>query len=114
MIPKHQFYCLLADENFRNEFIGTLMKKMRFLADQIRYLTSHDVEDRLLMFLEDQYGRLERIKCSLSKKAVAAAIGTTPETLSRLLLRLKSEGKLHWQDSKITVNPATWMNWGKS
>ena len=46
LLPKHQFYCLLEREPFRKEFIGILMKKIRYLADQIQYLTHHDVEDR--------------------------------------------------------------------
>ncbi len=101
MLPKHQFYCLLEDETFRNDFISMLMKKMRYLTKQIRYLTNYDVEERLFIFLEEHYGRKKRIKASLSKKDVAAAIGTTPETLSRVLLRLKKEGRLTWEGSFI-------------
>lgn len=107
-VPRREFYRLLEDEGFRKDFIGMLIKKMRYLADQIRYLTMHDVEYRLFRFLEDQYGRVEKMKSSLSKKAVAAAVGTTPETLSRVLLRLKQEGKLTWEGSRITIDPKIW------
>ena len=110
MLPKHQFNCLLASEKFRNEFIGILMQKMRYLADQIQYLTTYDVEDRLLLFLEEQYGKKEVIKCALSKKAVAAAIGATPETLSRLLFRMKRDDKLIWEGSTITVKQILWKD----
>lgn len=105
LIPKHQFTCLLENEKFRIEFIGSMMKKMRYLADQIKYLTSTDVEERLLMFLKEQFGEFDETVCQLSKKDVAAAIGTTPETLSRILLRLKKEGVLIWEGSKISRNP---------
>ena len=104
MISKHQFTCLLASEAFRNDFIKNMMQKLRYLADQIRYLTNHDVEDRLFMFLEEQYGKKEQIVCTLSKKNVAAAIGTTPETLSRLIQRLQMEGRLKWEGSNITTD----------
>ena len=104
MISKHQFTCLLENERFRNDFIGNVMKKLRYLTDQIQFLTTHDVEDRLYMFLEEQYGKKERIVSSLSKKDVAAAIGATPETLSRLLQRLKNEGKVDWTGSDIHIN----------
>jgi len=100
-LPKREFYRLLENELFRNEFIGTLMMKMRYLADKIQYLTSHDVESRLFLFLEEQFGRVESVETSFSKKSVAAAIGTTPETLSRLLPRLKKEGKIVWEGSII-------------
>lgn len=103
-LPKHQFLCLLINDQFRDEFIGSLMRKMRYLAEHIKYLTNHDVEDRFLMFLEKQYGGQQRIVTKLSKKDVAAAIGATPETLSRLLLRLKNEGKLTWEGTTITIH----------
>ena len=101
MIPKHQFICLLESESFRNEFITALMSKMRFLTGQIKYLTNHDVEERFFLFLKEHYGEKGKIKISLSKKDIAAAIGTTPETLSRLLLRLKKENKLIWEGHYI-------------
>ncbi len=101
MIPKHQFICLLNDERFRNDFISIIMKKMRYLAKRMQYLSGHDVEQRLFIFLEQQYGNKEKIRVSLSKKDVAAAIGTTPETLSRVLLRLKREGRLRWEGRNV-------------
>ena len=103
ILPKQQFLCLLENAPFRNEFIGSLMQKLRYLTDQIKYLTNHDVEERLFMFLEKQFGKKEKIVTKLSKKDVAAAIGATPETLSRLLLRLQNEGKMSWEGSKITL-----------
>jgi CRP-like cAMP-binding protein len=107
LVPKHQFSCLLVNETFRNDFISNLMKKLRYLANQIEYLTHHDVEDRLFLFLEEHYGRNEDIKVTLSKKDVAAAIGTTPETLSRLLRRLKNEGTLSWEGTHIAWHTET-------
>lgn len=108
-IPKHQFLCLLERENFRNEFIGSLLHKMRYLADQIRALTSYDVEDKFWIFIEDHFGRKTEILPKLTKKAIAAAIDTTPETLSRLLLRLKDDGKLVWEGKILNINPAVWQ-----
>ena len=104
LIPKHQFTCLLGNELFRNDFIKTLMKKMRYLTRQIRYLTNHDVEERLFMFLNEQFGDSKQINISLSKKDVANAIGATPETLSRLLLRLKSDNRLIWEGNTIEIS----------
>jgi CRP-like cAMP-binding protein len=43
------------------------------------------------------------IQTKLSKKDFAAAIGTTPETLSRLILRLKKEGRIEWEGKTIRV-----------
>jgi len=108
MLPKHQFICLLDRHGFRDDFYAALMKKMRYLAQQIQHLTLHDVEERLLLFLADQFGDTPQLHITLSKKDVAAAINTTPETLSRLLLRLKEEDKLHWEGPHIHVTPDIW------
>jgi CRP/FNR family transcriptional regulator len=101
LLPRAQFHCLLENEQFRNDFIAILMAKMRYLADQIQYLTVYDVEERLMRFLNQHYGEEKDIRITLSKKDVAAAIGTTPETLSRLILRLKEEGKMRWEGKRI-------------
>ncbi len=101
MLPKHQFSCLLENPDFRKDFIINLLDKMKFLTDQIKYLTQYDVENRLFLFLKEHYAGEKEIKINLSKKDVAAAIGTTPETLSRILLRLKKEGLLIWEGNTI-------------
>ncbi len=107
-IRRDEFRALLADEDFRNDFIGLLMKKQRYLAEKIKYLTTHDVESRLRFFLEEQYGRTSEIRPFISKKDLAAAIGATPETFSRLLLRLKHSGALVWVDKVMTIDPSFW------
>lgn len=108
IMPKHQFHCLLERPDFRNDFIATLMRKQRYLADQIKYLTTRDVEERLFLFLQQNYGQEKRIKPSISKKDMAAAIGTTPETLSRVLLRLGQEDLLRWEDKYIEIDERAW------
>ena len=108
IIPKIQIHCLLEIEDFRNDFISMLMKKQRYLVDQIKFLSTYDVEERLFLFIREQYGEKETIELKLSKKDVAASIGTTPESLSRLLLRLKQDRKLDWDHNKITIDSRIW------
>ena len=100
---------LLQQEDFRNDFIAMLLRKQRYLAEKIRQLTSEDVEERLRVFLRDQYGELPRIPIEINKKQLAAAIGATPETLSRLLLRLGREKRLGWRGRVITASPSFWL-----
>ena len=109
LMPKHQFHCLLEQQDFRNDFISVIMRKQMYLANQIKYLVSNDVEDRLLFFLRENYGEQDRITPAISKKDVAAAIGSTPETLSRVLLRMKKEETLHWEDKLIIVSREAWL-----
>ena len=103
MISKIQFDCLLENSHFRKDFIANLMSKLRFLTQQIQTLTSQDVETRLFGFLKEHFGQAETIKTNLSKKDVAAAIGTTPETLSRLLKKIEAENKLTWEGKTIHI-----------
>jgi len=110
--PKDGIHRLLAEEGFRNDFIALLMAKQRYLAERIQELTTKDVEQRFFTFLRSQYGEKELIKTPLSKKDIAAAIGTTPESLSRLILRLTEDRIIDWQGKEIRIlaNPWKWMD----
>jgi CRP/FNR family transcriptional regulator, dissimilatory nitrate respiration regulator len=99
---------MLRQEDFRNDFIAMLLRKQRYLADKIQQLTSQDVEQRLRAFLIEQYGKREQIQAEINKKQLAAAIGATPETLSRLLQDLKNRKSLIWKQGVITVAPSFW------
>jgi len=107
-LTRLQVDCLLAGDEFRGDFIAMLMRKQRYLAERILYLSTRDVEDRFFDFLAEQYGRQEDYRIPLAKKEVAAAIGTIPETFSRLLLRLKEEGKGSWEAERLTLAPGFW------
>ena len=108
LVPKKRILGLLDDPSFRDSFIGALMGKLRYLADRIPYLTTRDVEDRLVLFLRNTFGQASQLTVSLSKKDVAAAIGTNPETLSRCLARLRDSGLLQWQGQQVTVAEELW------
>jgi CRP-like cAMP-binding protein len=108
LIPKHQLSCLLENERFRDDFIRMLMKKQRYLADRILSLTVYDVEDRLFRFIAQQFGKREEYCVDLSKKEVSSAIGTMPETLSRVLLRLKRQKLLSWSKNRISLEKGFW------
>ncbi len=99
---------LLRQEDFRNDFIAMLLRKQRYLADKIQQLTSQDVEQRLRAFLLEQYGERNEIHVEINKKQLAAAIGATPETLSRLLQDLKRRRSLAWKQKIISIAPSFW------
>lgn len=111
VFPREGIHRLLAEEDFRNDFIALLMAKQRYLTERIRELTTKDVECRFFTFLRSQYGEKETIHTPLSKKDIAAAIGTTPESLSRLILRLHEDKIIDWQgrDIRILSNPWKWL-----
>ncbi len=101
IFPRKDIHRLLTREDFRNDFIAMLMRKQRYLAERIYDLSTRDVEERFQRFLDERYRGQTVIAMGMSKKDVAAAIGTTPETLSRLIQRLEAEGALTWQGREI-------------
>ncbi len=107
-LPRRDLLGLLEQEDFRNDFITMLLRKQRYLAEKIRQLTSQDVEERLRAFLREQYGERDGITAEINKKQLASAIGTAPETLSRLLLGLKRRKLLTWKDGVIAVAREFW------
>jgi CRP/FNR family transcriptional regulator len=100
---------LLQREDFRNDFIAMLLRKQRYLAEKIRQMTSEDVEERLRAFLREQYGERLEIGMEINKKQLAAAIGITPETLSRLLQRLKRRRCLAWAGRTLITTQSFWQ-----
>ena len=102
VFPRADVHHLLNTEGFRNDFIAMLMRKQRYLAERIVQQQAHDVESRLLWFLKEQFGTQKTVTLSISKKDIAGAIGTTPETLSRLLLKLKTRKLLTWTGRTLT------------
>jgi CRP-like cAMP-binding protein len=107
-ILKHDLLGFLADEAFRRDFIGMLMRKLRYLADRILFLTAFDVEQRFFSFFEEQYERKDSYHLGMARKDLAAAVGITPETLSRLILKLKDDGKINIKGKIMTVKSAAW------
>jgi CRP-like cAMP-binding protein len=105
---RRDLLALLRQEDFRNDFIAMLLRKQRYLADKIQQLTTQDVEQRLRSFLLEQYGKQEQIQVEINKKQLAAAIGATPETLSRLLQDLKFRRCLVWKQRTISITPQFW------
>jgi CRP/FNR family transcriptional regulator len=110
LLPKRQFYDVLGDKDFRNDFIRMLMKKQRYLADQLHALTAYDVEDRFVHFLLEQYGKKDEYRILLTKKDIASAIGTIPETLSRLLRRMQNQGKISVKGKFIKLKSGYWKD----
>jgi len=107
-IMKRDFLGFLEDVAFSRDFIGMLARRMRYLADRILQLMACDVEQRFFRFLESQYGRKDEYHLSMARKDIAAAAGATPETLSRLVLRLKKEGKISFKGKTLRVKPTVW------
>ncbi|MBN1496196.1 MAG: Crp/Fnr family transcriptional regulator [Spirochaetes bacterium] len=107
-IDRASFNTLLDGQDFRTEFISIIMKKQRYLVERILYLTALDVEERFFRFLLEHYGRKEAYEIPISKKDLASAIGTIPETLSRLIQRLSKRNIIRWEGSRLELADGFW------
>lgn len=101
---RSSFLNLLDQREFRDAFIAQIMKKMRYLTVQFHNLSSYEVADRLLLFFKEHHGDSKEFTIGLSKKDIAAAIGTTSETLSRTIKRLQECDKITWEGKRVTIH----------
>ncbi|MBN1981900.1 MAG: Crp/Fnr family transcriptional regulator [Chitinivibrionales bacterium] len=111
VIQKQLFLTLLDDSQFRNSFIRDLMKKQRYLTEKIQQLSVYDVEQRFFAFLFEHFGSSEHFSATLTKKNVAEAIGSSAETFSRMLQRLKKEKICTWEKGAISLASGFWKQW---
>jgi CRP-like cAMP-binding protein len=111
-IAKKKFMTLLDNAAFRDEFIRLLLRKQRYLTERLRSLVTMEADDKLFHYLRQHYGPKERIVPGISKKDFAAAIDATPETLSRVLLKLGEKGVLSWKGKEIVIQKGFWEKYG--
>ncbi|MBN1355117.1 Crp/Fnr family transcriptional regulator [bacterium] len=109
-ISRKHFLTLLDDTGFRNEFIALLIRRQRYLVNRILVLTAYDVEERFFMFLRERYGAHQTYRIDVSKQDMASAIGTIPETFSRMLKRLKTNKTLRWTGKTLHLASGFWEN----
>lgn len=102
-INTEQFFSLLLEESFLRDFIGVLMRKQRFLTDKILSISTKSVEQRFVEFLKTHFGQAGTYPLNMSKKDIASAIGTTPESLSRLIGRLEKQGCCKFLSKQVTI-----------
>ncbi|MBN2070292.1 MAG: Crp/Fnr family transcriptional regulator [Candidatus Krumholzibacteriota bacterium] len=107
-LSRRVFTGYLDKKEFRDRFLTLLMKRLEYLADRILFLTSFDVEERFFRFLSENYGRHEKYNIDISKKEMAGAVGTIPETFSRLLNRLKTADIIEWDKNELTLAVGFW------
>ncbi len=106
---RRDFISLFDNVKLREDFIKSLLRKLFYLTSRIHYLSSYDTEERLFRFLLERFGLREEYEITIPKKDIATAIGTVPETFSRIIARLKAQGDiLYWEANRIVLRPGFW------
>ena len=100
-VYKDGFMALLHDNvELSLRMLAGLSRRLKDLRDHVEKLTAYDVRDRLARYLLEENTRgvtvaSERaVRLNVSKKLLAAQLGTAVETLSRAFHRLENEGLL--------------------
>ena len=86
--------------------LGTLHRRQQMLLDHIERLTLQDATQRLMAYLLDRVGDgsgPQRLELSLPKSTLAAHLSIQPETLSRILGRLKECEYLREEGEALVV-----------
>jgi len=103
-INRTLFMELFREEPFRKYFTGNIFRKLRYLADKVAFLNAYDVEERFFIFIDEHYGIKPLVNVDISKAELAEGIGTIPETISRLIARLKLKDLVIWNKNEIKLN----------
>ena len=86
--------------------LASFARRLRQFTQLIEALSLKAVPSRLaayLLALSEQANHADTVKLDLTKGQLAAVIGTIPETLSRVFLKLSREGLIELNGSRITV-----------
>ncbi|TWI76830.1 Crp/Fnr family transcriptional regulator [Desulfobotulus alkaliphilus] len=107
-LPRKAFVEKLADTpDLALSMLAVLSRRLRLFTTQIEHLTLKEVPARLAAYLqtlrEESEGNGGALVLPVSKAQLASLLGTSPETLSRILSRMAAAGYLEVRGSSIEI-----------
>ena len=93
--------------------LGEYSQRIRNLVGEIESLTTHNATFRVVRFLlkeiPENQSTATSVQLSTPKHAIASRLSITPETLSRILAKLKNQGVIHVTEKRLVLNDISWM-----
>ena len=86
--------------------LAMLSRRLRQFTTMIDALSLKEVPGRLaayLLYLSKSQGNVETLELDITKTQLASLLGTIPETLSRMLSRISSQGMVALHGSRIVI-----------
>jgi CRP/FNR family transcriptional regulator len=105
--PKKSFIALIRRNPFlAMNMVAALSRRLKDLTRLIEGLSLKEVPGRLatyLLYLSDRGGGSSVLRLDIPKKLLASLLGTIPETLSRIFLKMNSRGIIKMKGRSITI-----------
>ena len=106
-IPRDKFVTLIAETpGLAMNMLGMLSMRLREFTIQIENLSLKEVPARLasyILTLSKEHGKAEKVVLPISKAQLANLIGTTPETVSRVLKKMTDRALISVNTKVITI-----------
>lgn len=106
-IPKNEFIDLIKRQpEIALGLLAEMSRRLRKFTHLIENLSLKEVPARLaayLLYLLDEKDSKTEVRLSITKTQLASVLGTIPETLSRILNRLASQGIIEVKGRVISI-----------
>jgi CRP/FNR family transcriptional regulator len=106
-IPRRNFIRLVTDTPaLALNMLAVLSLRLRRFATKIEYLSLKEVPARLafhLLYLAGEQNNEKKVQLDIPKGQLASLLGTIPETLSRIFLKMTEQGLIKVQGRTILL-----------
>lgn len=99
LLPLDKLYGCLNNTDLALSLISSLLKRMKILAELLHKETIYSSEAKIADFVLNNASIFERLK----NNEIASILNMTPETLSRILTKLKKEEVITIKDHVVTI-----------
>lgn len=93
--------------------LGEYSMRIRQLVSEIEFLTTHNATFRVIRYLLNEIPRsylgATSVELRTPKHAIASRLSITPETLSRILAKLRRDGIIEISEKHVTLHDTDWM-----
>lgn len=107
-LPRDEFRGKIAgNPDLALSMLASLSLRIRHVTTQLENLALKEVPGRLaayLLYLQEKQSDSKTVSLAISRGELASLLGTTPETLSRILARLEDEGFMSVKKRSITIH----------
>ncbi len=106
-LPRKGFIELItANPSLSLNMFAVLSMRLREFTVQIENLSLKEAPERVasyLLYQSREQGHMEYVELRISKKQLAAMLGTTPETLSRVFAKMSAQGLIQVEGRRIDI-----------